>query len=67
MKLTNALDFFMISRPESECNSWERIENMSQCTKIMKIIFTIEMEIIIDMSDNVVYYVYRGSSHGDKI
>ena len=33
---------------------------MSQCTKNLKKIFKTEQEIFIDMSDNVVYYVYMG-------
>jgi hypothetical protein len=50
-----------------ESNSWKKNEKLSQYTKNMKIIFTIEQEIFIDMSDDVVYYVYRGSSHAGKI
>ena len=55
-------DFLMISWSQKECNSWDIIENMSQYTKNMKIIFTMEQEINVDTIALIVYYVHKGKS-----
>lgn len=49
----------------ADCNSWEKNEKLSQYTKILKIIFTIQKEKKIDMCVTVVYYVHKGKSTCD--
>ena len=56
----------MIAWPAKECNRGTGFENMTQCTKILKKIFTFEHEKTIDRSRIVVYYVCKQRTTGEK-